>query len=125
MINGKKKGGPQQQNQLKNSQKRQTVIVKNNKSVQDLKLKMEKTNQKKKSLKNVSNKASKPKSKTTLEKQIALNKHQTGLKKIKSKSGMFLTSSRFENTNIKMHMYALAKNNFRHELPTELQNYKD
>ena len=65
------------------------MIGKNNKSVQDLKLKMEKTNQKKKSLKNVSNKASKPKPKTTLEKQIALNKHQTGLKKIKSKSGMF------------------------------------
>ena len=65
----KNRGGTQQKNQLKNSQKRQAVIGKNNKSVQDLKLKMEKTNQKKKSLKNVSNKASKPKPKTTLDRR--------------------------------------------------------
>ena len=81
--NAKKTGGNQVQK--KNSQKKLQTQINKNKSVQDLKLKLDQENRKKKSLMNVSKKAQTEKPKTSLEKQIEMNRKQSNLKKMKSK----------------------------------------
>ena len=74
-----------------------------------MKLKLDQENRKKKNLMNVAKKAQTEKPKTSLEKQIEMNRRQTSLKKMKSK---FLSNLLFNYLQ-------------RYEPTEELPNYKN